>query len=514
MVVGATGAVSVVGKVLGVVVAERVVGGDIRSTTLLGAGGVVLFAVARVLSNGTRVDAECDLERAMARALVECDVLTEPTPRPLWALFEPAFNARSLITQTVPELLASVLAAVVVAPIVAATLPPRALAVSAIALTVVVMALLVLGRATAAVQLRIVEATQKVFEQITLLVEGRLELVARGADAAGMRSAERAIEHYRATAKRGAWASAMLGRAPLAAGLAAVVVAVVLDASSREAVTAAVLKQALVVMASLPILVGVVMGMNELLRLSATIGPVLDILAAPRRQELTRKGQRPPALPAVIRARDVSFAYDPDSPPTLHDLSFEWPAGALFIEGPNGAGKSTLLRMLLGLRAPQGGSVSVGGADLATTDLQLLRRGIAYLPQRPYLGEAEASVRSALRGIGEDEGATDSAMKVVLERVGLASAARSGDILDMAIGELSAGQRQRLALARVLLQDAIIYLLDEPDANLDRAGIALVGTLVRELVGRGRMVAIAAHTEELSSLPGTRVTLRRSFSPR
>jgi len=506
--VGVTVAVSIVGKILGVVVAERVVGGDIRSTTLVGAAGVVVFAAARLLSNGVRVDAQCDLERAMARALVECDVLTEPTPKPLWALFDPAFNARVLITQTVPDLIASVIAAVAVAPIVAATLPPRALGVSAIALTVVMAALLVLGRASAAVQLRVVEASQKVFEQVSLLVEGRLELVARGADAAGVRSIERSIERYRTTAKRGAWASAMLGRAPLAAGLAAVVVTVVLDASSREAVTAAVLKQALVVLASLPIVLGIVMGANELIRLSATIGPVLDILAAPRRPELTRKGQQPPELPAAITARGVTFTYDPGSPPTLHDLSFEWPAGgALLIEGPNGAGKSTLLRVLLGLRATQEGSVSVGGADLATIDMQLLRRGIAYLPQRPYLGEAEATVRSALRGVGEDDDVADSAMKAVLERVGLASAARTGDILDTAVGELSAGQRQRLALARVLLQDASVYLLDEPDANLDRAGIALVGTLVRELVGRGRMVAIAAHTDELASLPGTRVRL-------
>jgi ATP-binding cassette subfamily C protein CydD/ATP-binding cassette subfamily C protein CydCD len=205
--------------------------------------------------------------------------------------------------------------------------------------------------------------------------------------------------------------------------------------------------------------------------------------------------------------RDVVFAYDPGSPPTLRDLSVEWPAGgALLIGGPNGAGKSTLLRVLLGLRPPQQGSIAVGGVDLATIDLPHFRRGIAYLPQRPYLGAAEATVRSALRGL--DDGIADSAMTAALERVGLTPAARSGDPLDAPIGELSAGQRQRLALARVLLQNASIYLLDEPDANLDRAGIVLVGEIVRELVGRGRMVAIAAHTDELASLPGTRVTFR------
>jgi ABC-type transport system involved in cytochrome bd biosynthesis fused ATPase/permease subunit len=103
---------------------------------------------------------------------------------------------------------------------------------------------------------------------------------------------------------------------------------------------------------------------------------------------------------------------------------------------------------------------------------------------------------------------SDGVLHGALARVGLAPLARDGvDLLDSAVGELSAGQRQRLALARVLLQDAAIYLLDEPDANLDRAGIALVGEIVRDLVARGRMVAIAAHTDELASIPGTRLTL-------
>ena len=505
VIVGVTAAISAAGKVLAVVVAERVVGGDIRGTTLVGAATVILFALARVLSNGTRVDAQCDLQRAMARALVESDVLTEPTPQPMWALFDPASNACTLLVDIVPELIASSIAAVVVAPYVIAALPGRALAVSGIAVAVVMTALIALGRQSAALQQRVWDASQRVLDLVGLTVQGRLELVARGADADAIRTVEREIESYRTTAKRTAWAAAMLGRAPLAAGLAAIVLTVVLDASYREAVTAAVLKQALVASACFPILLGVVMLANQLVRLSATIGPVVDILAAPKRTELTRGGEKPPELPATIAARGVTFAYDAGSPPTLRDLSFEWPVGgALLVDGPNGAGKSTLLRVLLGLRSPQQGCVTVGGVDLAKVDLELLRRSIAYLPQRPYLGEVEATVRSALRGVDD---MADSAMKTALERVGLASAARTGDILDTAIGELSAGQRQRLALARVLLQEASIYLLDEPDANLDRAGIVLVGEIVTDLVKRGRMVAVAAHTDELTSLPGTRVTL-------
>lgn len=506
MIVGVTTAVSVAGKVLAVVVAERVIGGDIRSTTLVGIAGVVLYGATRVLMNGTRVDAQCDLQRSMARALVECDVLTEPTPQPLRALFEPAFNARALVTETAPELVACMLASFIVAPVVAGALPSRALVVSAFAVVVVLAALLAVGRVSARVQQRVWDASQEVLDHVALAVEGRVELVARGADAAAIHGVEKAIERYRTTAKRGAWAAAMLGRAPLAAGLLAIVLTVVVDASYREAVTSAVLKQALVVLACLPIVLGIVLKANELVRLTPTVAPVLDVLEAPRRAELTRKGTRPPALPAAFVVRDVTFAYEPGGVPTLRELSFEWPSGgALFVEGANGAGKSTLLRVLLGLRTPQKGTVSIGDVDLSSIDLPLFRRSIAYLPQRPYLGEVYATVRSALRGVDED--VTDAAMKDVLERVGLGAAARSGELLDVPVGELSAGQRQRLALARVLLHDAAIYLLDEPDANLDRAGIALVGELVRDLVARGRMVAVAAHTTELASVPGTRLSL-------
>jgi ABC-type multidrug transport system fused ATPase/permease subunit len=507
LVVAATVVLAMVGKILAVVVADRVVGGDVRDTTVVGTLAVVVFGAARILVSGARVDAQCDLNRALARALLECDVLAEPTPQPMRALFEPAQNARTVIIETLPELISSFMAALAVAPIVVATLPARALVVATIAVCVVMLVLLALSRLSARVQLRVWDASQKVLDQIAFAVEGRLELAARGAEDVAMRSVEDVIHAYRRTAKRSAWASATLGRLPLAAGLGAVVLSVILDAASREAVTAAVLKQALVLAACLPIVAGIVMRTNDLLRLWTTIGPVLEVLAAPRRPELGRKGAAPPMLPADVVVRDVSFRYDPRAPLTLRDLSFEWPGRApLFVEGSNGAGKSTLLRVLLGLRPPDEGSIAVAGAELGSLDLPQLRRSIAYLPQRPYLGEHHSTLRSALRGVA-DEAVSDDAMKSALERVGLAGVARTGDLLDSAVGELSAGQRQRLALARVLLQDAAIYLLDEPDANLDRAGIALVGEIVRDLVARGRMVAIAAHTDELASIPGTRLTL-------
>jgi ABC-type multidrug transport system fused ATPase/permease subunit len=303
-----------------------------------------------------------------------------------------------------PDLVASAVAAVAVTPIVIATLPPRALGVAALAVTLVFGALVALGRVSARVQRRIWDASQKVLDQVAFAVEGRLELAARGAEDVAMRAVTHAVDDYRRTAKRGAWASAMLGRVPFAVGLLVVILGVLLDAAAREEVTAAILKQALVLAACLPILAGVVLRTNEVLRLTATLGPVLDVLAASRRPELARKGAPPPALPADVVARDVSFGYAPGSPLTLRELSFEWPAaGPLFIEGANGAGKSTLLRLLLGLRRPESGLVTVGAADLGAVDLVALRRSIAYLPQRPYLGESYTTLRAALRGVADDD---------------------------------------------------------------------------------------------------------------
>jgi ABC-type bacteriocin/lantibiotic exporter with double-glycine peptidase domain len=370
----ATAALSATAKLLSVVFAMRVAEGDVRGATIVGVVIGALFAALRVVGSGARVNAECDLHLALARALLDGDVLAEPTSQPLRSLPEPTFYARGLITDTIPELAASAVAAVVVAPILASRFSAHALAVSAIAVTVVMVALLALSRVSGALQARVMRAQQDVGDRVGFVTEGRLELVARGAEEAAVRSLQSSIDRYRGVARRGGWTAALLGRAPLVAGLGAVLVVVLLDSSYREAVTSAVLAQALVLAACIPILLGVVLRANDLTRAFATIAPLVEVLGAPRRPELAHAGSAPPALPATIAAAGVTFAYAASAAPTLRGVSFVWkPGTVLIVDGPNGSGKSTLLRLLLGLRSPQEGSFTVGGTSLRDLDLRALR---------------------------------------------------------------------------------------------------------------------------------------------
>jgi ATP-binding cassette subfamily C protein CydCD len=213
-----------------------------------------------------------------------------------------------------------------------------------------------------------------------------------------------------------------------------------------------------------------------------------------------RRGTRtPPDLPARMTFDDVSFRYDGTETDALSAVTFDLPArGIVAIAGANGSGKSTCLRLLLALARPQRGGVRVGGVNVADVDLDSWCSRIAFLPQRSYLPQ-RSSVRSAIGLLIPD--APDARILAALTRVDLLQGLlRIGpDALAVPADALSVGQRQRLTLARLLCRNASLFLLDEPDANLDRAGIALVAGIVRELA-ESHAVVMAVHTPELLEL--------------
>ncbi|MFF2567667.1 thiol reductant ABC exporter subunit CydD [Streptomyces sp. NPDC058084] len=173
------------------------------------------------------------------------------------------------------------------------------------------------------------------------------------------------------------------------------------------------------------------------------------------------------------------------------------PSETVALIGPSGVGKSTLLDVVLGFVTPEEGGVRVGGVDLASLDLEEWRSRIAWVPQRPYLfaGTIAENVRLARPD------ASDDAVRQALRDAGADDfVAELPQGTDTVLGEdgagLSAGQRQRLALARAFLADRPLLLLDEPTAALDGETEAAVVAAVRRL-SAGRTVLLVVHRPAL-----------------
>ncbi|MEU3950736.1 thiol reductant ABC exporter subunit CydD [Streptomyces achromogenes] len=205
------------------------------------------------------------------------------------------------------------------------------------------------------------------------------------------------------------------------------------------------------------------------------------------------------AVPAgALAFEDVGVRYPGRSSDAVTGVSFRVePGETVALVGPSGAGKSTLLSVLLGFVRPTGGRVRVGDADLAGLDLAEWRSRIAWVPQRPHLyaGTIAENVRLARPG------ADDDAVRRALRDAGAWEfVAALPDGVDTVLGEdgagLSAGQRQRLALARAFLADRPVLLLDEPTAALDGATEADVVAAVRRLAA-GRTVLLVVHRPAL-----------------
>ena len=216
----------------------------------------------------------------------------------------------------------------------------------------------------------------------------------------------------------------------------------------------------------------------------------------------------------AIRIAGLDVTYPGRRLPALRDAELVVePGETVALTGPSGCGKSTLLSVILGLRLPDAGTVTLGGVDLADVDLADWRRHIGWVPQRPHL--FARSVADNVR-LGRAD-ASDAEVAAALDAAGLTEVVRRLPRgADTPLGEggagLSAGERQRLSLARAFVRDAPLLLLDEPTASLDNETEADVLSAIRRLVS-GRTALIVAHRPALAALADRVVELPAALVP-
>jgi ATP-binding cassette subfamily B protein len=204
----------------------------------------------------------------------------------------------------------------------------------------------------------------------------------------------------------------------------------------------------------------------------------------------------------------VSFAYD-DGTPILRDASALLPLGKkTALRGASGIGKTTLVDLLLRHERPQAGRITLGGADLATLELAAWRQRVALVPQDPVI--FRATLAENLRYATPT--ASDAEVAEAAERAGLRElVARLPGGLAASLGErgqgLSGGEKQRIAIARALLQRPALLILDEPTSSLDaEREAALLGEIDALFAGTTRLVI--SHREAPLANADQRLMLR------
>jgi manganese/zinc/iron transport system ATP- binding protein len=203
-----------------------------------------------------------------------------------------------------------------------------------------------------------------------------------------------------------------------------------------------------------------------------------------------------PGKPLAIEATDLTVAYN--EKPVLWDVDLEAPEGVLMaVVGPNGAGKSTLMKTVLGLVPAAAGQVRIYGKPYPEQ-----RHLVGYVPQRgsvdwDFPTDALDVVAMGLyRRLGwvRRPGRAEREMALAaLDKVGMV------DFAGRQISQLSGGQQQRVFLARALVQDARVYLMDEPFAGVDATTERAIIALLRELRREGKTVLVVHH--DLQTVP-------------
>ncbi|MEV0321061.1 thiol reductant ABC exporter subunit CydD [Streptomyces sp. NPDC050658] len=236
---------------------------------------------------------------------------------------------------------------------------------------------------------------------------------------------------------------------------------------------------------------------------------VLDEADEPHAGRSSAHAPTPDARTAALRLHAVTVRYADRAEPALHQVSLAVrPGEHVALIGPSGAGKSTLLALLLGFVTPTTGRVTVGGTGLADLDADAWRDRVAWVPQRPHLFAASVADNIRLgRPAASDAEVRRAARAACADRFIEELPQGYGTPLGEQGAGLSAGQRQRIALARAFLKDAPVLLLDEPTAHLDPESESAVTRATLALM-RDRTSVVVAHRPALLPHADRIITVR------
>jgi putative ABC transport system ATP-binding protein len=205
-----------------------------------------------------------------------------------------------------------------------------------------------------------------------------------------------------------------------------------------------------------------------------------------------------PDLPAdVLVLDDLSLTRGGNV--VLHDVSAAFERTEVStVVGPSGSGKTSLLRCLNRLEEPEEGRVLLDGEDVRAIRPTALRRRVGMIFQVPVLfpGSVRANLEYGLDGVG------DTKMVASLEASGL-----DGSFLDRDAQALSVGQGQRACIARALVRDPEVLLMDEPTSSLDKDASARIESLIGSLVGDGLTIVLVTHDLEQAKRVGSHAVL-------
>lgn len=228
-------------------------------------------------------------------------------------------------------------------------------------------------------------------------------------------------------------------------------------------------------------------------------------------EEIRRGAVKMERPKGAISLDDVVFAYDPRHAPVLDGIALVAPAGGITaILGRNGSGKTTFLKLIQGLYRPRSGRVLLDGADIAQFGRDDIAAYMGYVPQECVLfnGTIKDNIAHGMKGADDDDVLCAAKLAGVHQYI-VDLPAGYGTEIGEAGSRLSAGQRQRIALARALIGDPPILLLDEPSASLDKQAEE---ELARNLVALAadHTIIVVTHSPTLLSVARNAVVLDRA----